>query len=242
MIRFLTYFFIALLIIPVVQAQEFNDAQKTQIKKMFDEYLLENGETIIKSVEKYQAKRDEENQKESEVKAKEFMKDLAKKSNLPMTGNKDGDITMIEFFDYNCGYCKRALEELVIVLEKDKNLKIIFMDMPILGPPSLEASKWSLAAHKQGKYFEYHQAVLNHEGSKDESTLEKIAKEIGLNIEQMKKDKDSEDILKTLQTNVETAAEFNIRGTPGFIINGKIYPGYMPASRIIEIIEEERKG
>lgn len=242
MTRILTFLALTIFLVPIANAQEFTKEQTTQIEKMFEKYLLENGETIIQSVEKYQDKQDAETRKKAEENAKPFLEALNKQTNLPMAGNKEGDITLIEFFDYNCGYCRRALEELVTVLDKDKNVKVIFFDMPILGPSSLEASKWSLAAHKQGKYFEYHQALLNHEGQKDEATFEKLAKDLGLNVKQLKKDKDDKEINKILKNNVEQANSLGIRGTPGFIINGKIFPGFMPASRILEILKAERKG
>ena len=112
--------------------------------------------------------------------------------------------------------------------------------MPILGPASLDASKWSLAAHEQDKYFEFHQALLEHKGQKTENVYKKIASDLELDFEKLKKDKDSAEIEKTLKNNVEQAQAMNIRGTPGFIINDKIYPGYMPASRIEEILKDER--
>lgn len=222
-------------------AEGFSDAQKAELQIMFKEYILNNGETVIESVEGYQANQEEESRKAASQKAKSFIGDIAGK-NLPMTGNKNGDITLVEFFDYNCGYCRRALDELEKVLEKDDKLKVVFFDMPILGPSSLEVSKWSLAAQKQGKYFEYHKALLNHNGQKTETALEKLAKDAGLDIEQLKKDKDSDEIATTLKNNVEQAQSIGIRGTPGFIINGEVFPGYMPASRIMEIIKDARKG
>ncbi len=246
MFRFLTLILISIISIPALaiatsaKAQEFTAAQKAEIVKMFDAYLAENGEKIIDSVDTYQNKQAEADKVESEKLAKTFLKELEAKDNLPMTGNPKGDITMIEFFDYNCGYCRRALEEIVDVLEDDKNLKVIFFDMPILGPASLEASKWSLAAHNQDKYFEYHQALLEHKGQKTENVYKKIANDLKLDFDKLKTDKDSDEIEKTLKENVAAAQAMNIRGTPGFIINGKIFPGYMPASRITEILKNER--
>lgn len=231
---------LSLIVTPHAQAQEFSDKQTAEINKLIEAYLIENGETVIKSVEAYQNKQDEEARKNSEIKAKEFLTDLNKKDSFPMAGNPKGDVTIVEFFDYNCGYCTRALEELVTVIDKDKNLKVIFFDMPILGPNSLEASKWSMAAHKQGKYFEFHQKVMKHQGQKDEKVMEKIAKDIGLDLDKLMKDKDSKEVADLLQNNVQQAQAMNIRGTPGFIIDGQIFPGYMPADRILEIIEEAR--
>lgn len=223
-----------------MSAQDFTAKQQEQIKKMFEDYLLENGATVIKSVEKYQDVQEAENRKKSAEKAKEFLAEIESNKDLPMTGNKDGDITLIEFFDYNCGYCSRALEEIVTVLGKDKNLKVVFFDMPILSPASSEAAKWSLAAHKQGKYFEFHRAIFEVKGPKDDAAFEKIAQNLKLDVEQMKKDKESPEVEATLKNNVDQAQEIGIRGTPGFIINGQVFPGYMQADRITEIIAEER--
>ncbi|HPD83008.1 MAG: DsbA family protein [Alphaproteobacteria bacterium] len=223
-----------------VRAEEFTDAQKAEIKKLFDEYLAASGEQVLNSVNKYQADLEEKQRAESEVKAKEFLSTLDT-SKLPMAGNPEGDVTMIEFFDFNCGYCRKALEEIQTVLKDDKKVKIVFMDMPILGPSSLEASKWALAAHKQGKYFEYHQAVLTHNGQKDDASLEKIAKDVGLDIEKLKEDKESQEISDTINGHIAQAQNLGIRGTPGFIINGQVFPGYIPAAQIEQTIAEARK-
>ena len=206
------------------------------------EYILNNGAEIVESVELYQTNQEEEDRKASEKKAKAFLEENKNNANLPIVGNKDGDITLVEFFDYNCGYCRKALDAIKTVLKEDDNLKVIFFDMPILGASSLEISKWSLAAQKQGKYFEYHQELLNYNGQKSENVLEKLATKVGLDVEQLKKDKDSKEVVTILTNNIEKAQDMGIRGTPGFIIDGKVYPGYMPAERIKDILEEARKG
>lgn len=221
-------------------AQAFTDAQKTEITKMMNEYLLDNGAIVLESVNKYQAALEEKDRKEAAVKAKSFIESLESQKDLAMAGNPKGDITIVEFFDYNCGYCTKALEEIQTVLKDDDNVKVIFKDMPILGPPSLEAAKWSLAAIKQGKYFEYHTAILNHKGPKDAASLEKIAEKIGLDVKKLKKDKDDKDIETRLQDQILAARNIGINGTPGFLIAGEVYPGYMPAAQIKKIIEEAR--
>ncbi len=223
------------------KAQEFSDSQKAEIKNIFDEYLSNSGEKILESVNGYQAKLAEQDRIEASKKAAGFVDTLKDKKGAPMAGNPDGDVTMIEFFDYNCGYCRKALNEIKTVLKDDKNLKVIFIDMPILGPASLEASKWSLAANKQGKYFEYHKALMDHNGQKDKAVFEKLAKEVGLDVKQLAKDKDDESIAKLLDENIAQAQSIGIRGTPGFIVAGELTPGYMPADEIKKIIAKARK-
>ncbi|MAZ75967.1 MAG: thioredoxin [Micavibrio sp.] len=223
------------------QAQSFNEEQKAELQKMFNEYLMNNGELILESVTNFQNKQLAEQQKETNEKAAGFMADIKKDSSLPMTGNKDGDITVVEFFDYNCGYCRKALTEINKLLEADKNVKIVFIDMPILGPQSQVAAQWSLAAEKQGKYFEYHKEIMNLNGPKNAENLKKIAKKIGLNVKQLEKDKDSDDVKNMISANLEKARNLNIQGTPAFIIENKVARGYISADQMQKMIADIRK-
>lgn len=243
MTRFLSTFLIALFMMaPSAQAQDFTDAQREEINKMIAEYLLNNGEQVLESVNRYQGQLEEEQREESSVKAKEFLDTLDEKNNLPMAGNPDGDITIVEFFDYNCGYCRKALDEIQTVLKDDDEVKVIFMDMPILGPSSIESAKWSLAAAKQGKYFAYHQELLSHNGQKNDKVYKDLAKKVGLNVKQLEKDKAADEINDMVDANLAASRDLGIRGTPGFIVAGSVYPGYMPADQIKEIIAEARKA
>jgi protein-disulfide isomerase len=223
------------------KADEFTPAQKAELEKMMEEVILKNGENILKAVNQYQADLQERDRKEASKKAAGFLEDLKDEKNLPMAGNKDGDITIVEFFDYNCGYCRQALEELQTVLKEDKNVKVIFFDMPILGPNSRDIAKWALAAHKQGKYFEFHQAIFEHNGEKNKDTLIKLAEDVGLDVKKLRKDKESDEIAETIDEHIATANTMNIRGTPGFIIGDQVYPGFMEAPQILEIIADLRE-
>lgn len=223
------------------QAEEFSDAQKAEIKMLFEQHLLDSGGIILQSVNQYQAELEVKDRKEAAKKAEGFIKGLDNQKNLPMAGNKDGDITIVEFFDYNCGYCRRALEELQTVINDDPNVRVIFIDMPILGPDSMEAAKWSLAAAEQGKYFEFHTAVMEHNGPATTEVLEGIAKDLDLDLKKLEKAKDSTEIQRTLDGNILQARDVGISGTPGFIFAGQVFPGFMPAERIKEVIAEHRK-
>lgn len=223
-----------------VNAQELTEAQKAEVKKLFDEYLAESGQAIVDSVNKFQTEQMAEQQKAMNEKAQGFIENIKKSESTTITGNPEGDITIVEFFDYNCGYCRKALAEVEKLLETEKNAKVIFIDMPILGPQSLEASKWSLAAAKQNKYFEYHRAIMNHSGPKDESNLVNLANVVGLNVEQLRKDKDSEEVANIIQDNLKKAQDLGIQGTPGFIIESEVVRGYVEADRMKEIIAKFR--
>ncbi len=230
-----------ILIFPATtMAQSLSDAQKAEIDRMIKDYVMNNGKAIMDSVNDYQTELEAEQLAESSKKAADFVRKIDAENTLPMTGNPKGDITLVEFYDYNCGYCRKALEAIEETLKVDDNIKVIFVDMPILGPASYEAAKWSLAADKQGKYFEFHKALLNHNGSKNLATLKKIAKNLGLDLKKMEADKDSTQISNILEENINTAQAIGVRGTPGFIIDGTLYPGYMSSAQIKEIIKEAR--
>ncbi|MEM8833736.1 MAG: DsbA family protein [Pseudomonadota bacterium] len=229
------------LIAPIeAKAEDFTEEQKAEIQKMFEEYLLENGDKIIDSVSKYQERAAEEERAEAAKQAEAFVANISKRDDLPTAGNADGDVVVVEFFDYNCGYCRRALEELQKVIEEDDNIKVVLMDMPILGPSSREAAKWSLAAEEQGKYWEYHTKIMNFPGEKSARNLEKLAKDVGLDVDKLKEDKDNKRIGAMLDKNIEQARAMGIRGTPGFIIGKEITPGFIPADELLRIIKDQR--
>jgi protein-disulfide isomerase len=219
----------------------FTDAQKTEIEKIFKDYLTTHPEMIMESLQAYQQKQALDKQAMAETKISENIGALTAKD-LPSAGNPDGDVTVVEFYDYNCGYCKHAYTDVQKVLETDKNVRFVFKDLAILGPTSETAARWSVAAHKQGKFFEYHAALMQHKGSIDEAALEKVGTDVGLDIAQLKKDAASEEIKTSVDKSREMAASMQIHGTPAFIINGKLYPGYLGEDGLPKAIEEARKG
>ena len=224
------------------QANALTPEQKAEVESIVKEYILNNGKAIIDSVQTYQtaeqAKADEEMQKNVGVLAEEIKKD----KELPFTGKKDAGITIAEFYDYNCGYCKKAWQEVQQLLEKDKDIKLVFIDFPILGPSSLEAAKWALAAQKQGKYFEFHRELMNFQGQKDEASLTKLAKNAGLDLKQLEKDRQDPSIEERLTKNREMAEKVGIQGTPGFMINDKIFHGYISYDAMEGTVKDIREG
>ncbi|PZQ46727.1 MAG: hypothetical protein DI551_04550 [Micavibrio aeruginosavorus] len=240
MTRFALPLLMAAMILPTAARAEMTAEQKAEVEALVKQYILEHGEILIESVNNYQAKQEEETNKQSAVKAKELLEKLKTEKNMAYAGNPQGDITMVEFFDYNCGYCKKAFEEIQSVLKDDKDVKIVFYDMPILGPDSLVSARWSLAAKKQDKYFAFHTALMNHQGGKDEATLKKLAADAGLDVAKLEKDKASPEIDEEIKTHLKTAQELGIQGTPGFLINEKIFRGYIPYDVIQKTIADER--
>ncbi len=216
------------------------ETNKEEIEKIIHEYIMENPKLIMDSVEKYQREQYEAQMRQATEKFSDHKGYLTGKD-VPSAGNPEGDITIVEFFDYNCGYCKKALPDVQKIIEADSNVRVTLIDMPILGPTSETASRWALAADKQGKYFEFHVALMNHKGGKDVKSLEKLATEVGLDVEQIKKDASSQDIDSAINKNRAIAQELGITGTPAFIINDSVQRGYIGFEAMKSIVESERE-
>lgn len=220
-------------------SKTFSEAQKTEIQAIFKDYLLENPELIAEAMTALRAKQEREMEEMAKAKLSEnagfFQSDA-----LGSTGNPEGDVTVVEFLDYNCGYCKKAFEDVQGLLDTDKNVKIVFVEMPILGPTSLTAAQWALAAKEQGKYFEFHTALMEFQGNKDEAALTKIAQDLELDIEKMKADAAGDKVQDTINKSVEIARDMGIQGTPAFIVGDQIFRGYIGTDALIESVKEER--
>lgn len=223
-------------------ADSFTPEQKKELEVLFKDYIMNNPQTIMDSVQAYQMKEQELAQKSAEEKLKEYKDKLTKSPDLPFTGNPEGDVTVVEFFDFNCGYCKKAFEDVTKVLEEDKNLKIVFIDMPILSDKSQLMAKMAMAAHKQGKYFEAHAALMNYRGTQSEENYLNALKDAGLDIEKIKADMAGADIDMTIQKHLKIANELNIRGTPGFIVGDQLHPGYIGLDGLKMAIQDARAG
>lgn len=217
------------------------DFTREQIDQFIKEYIEKNPQVIIDSVNNYgKSQQEEENKKAGEA-IKQHKDWLVNNKNHAEAGNPKGDVTIVEFFDYNCGYCKQALSDLMALIEQDKNVRLVFVEIPILGESSLTAAKWALAANKQKLYLEYHIALMRHRGALDEAVLAETAKKIGLNVEQLKKDKDDPEIAKIMEENLKMASTIGISGTPGFVIGDQLIRGYVGLDGIREAVAEARK-
>ena len=216
------------------------DLEQTQaVHKIIEHYLLENPKIVMDAAEAYRVQQEQEQQQQAQTAIEDNM-DVLTHSEAPSIGPADASVTVVEFFDYNCGYCKRALPDVQKAVEADKDVRFVFKEMPILGPTSQTAAEWALAAHKQGKYFEYHSALMEFRGPKEEAQLAKIATDLGLDVEKMKQDAKSDDIQKLLEEDINLAQKIGISGTPAFIINGELYGGYLGEDGLQAAIDKAR--
>lgn len=224
-------------------AAPFSAEQKKAIEGIIKDYLTKtNPEVVMQAIQELQGKE----RAAAETKSKEGIKAAAdglyKNPNHPVGGNPKGDVTIVEFFDYQCGYCKMAEESTHKLLGEDKNIKYIYVNYPILSPASKEAAKAALAANKQGKYPEFHSALMKLKDKLSTELIMETAKSVGLDTDKLKKDMADAEIEKIISANMELGNKVGVRGTPMFIINDTPYPGAMQYEQLKETVENARKA
>ena len=136
-------------------------------------------------------------------------------------GNPQGNVTMVEFFDYNCGYCKRAMDDMLTLLKNDPNLKVVLKEFPVLGPGSVEAAKVAIAVRMQDKtgkkYLDFHQRLLGGRGQADKARALAAAKEVGFDIARLEKDIESDEVKASLEESFKLAEALGLNGTPSYV-------------------------
>lgn len=219
----------------------FSQAQEKALGEFIKDYLKTHPDVVVEALTEYQKKQDQDQQAQFTQKLAERKSEILN-SGAPFAGAADADVTIVEFFDYNCGYCKKAVDDIVKILENDKKVKVIFMDMPILSPASQDAARWAQAAGKQGKYYEFHVALMKDQGPRNEDEFVSLAKKLGLDADRMKKDADSKEVRETIEKHLSLARDLGIRGTPGFIIGDMLAPGYIGYESMKAGVDAVRAG
>ncbi|MDB5492188.1 MAG: putative 27 kDa outer membrane protein [Micavibrio sp.] len=222
-------------------APVFTEAQKKQLDTMFHDYIMNNPKTIMDSVEKFRTEQQASEEKNFDVKVKEKSDELYKKAADPVAGDKTGDVTLVEFFDYNCGYCKHAFKDLKTLMETDKKLRVVFKDIPILSETSFTAAQYALAANKQGKYWEFHTAMMEHNGPISEESLQAVGKSVGLDVEKLKKDSKDPEIRAQIESNLALSRDIGVNGTPAFVINDTVLRGAYGLEAMQKAVADSRK-
>ena len=222
-------------------AAPFTDAQKAAIEDIVRNQLTKKEpDIIIKAAQEIQ------NRQETEAGAKNQQALAANRdkifndANAPVGGNPKGDVTVVEFYDYQCGYCKMTEEAVRKLLTEDKNVKFVYKEYPILGPNSVQASKASLASVRQGKFAKFHDALMTTKDHLTDDVIFKVAKSNGLDAEKLKKDMTDESIDKMIKANQALGNEIGAHGTPTFVIGDQVYPGALPYESLKKSVDELR--
>ena len=228
-------FSITIFLISVSHSEE--NIDRKEIESIIHEYIMNNPELIIKSVEKLRQVVEQEDNDKKNFLIKNFEL-FANDKNIPWQGEENASVILIEFFDYNCGYCKKSLDAITNILKSHNNIKVSFRDYPILSTTSTSAAKAALAAQKQGKYFNFHSNLMKFQGNLTEEEIFNIAKSSGLKIKQLKLDMDDPERAAIIKDTHDLAKSLGIRGTPTFLINGKIFAGALDENRLKFLIDE----
>ncbi len=230
---------LALLALPAVGQIAGND--KREIENIVRLYILDNPEIIAEAIARLR-------QRDRLARAQALL--LAREENAariydnpqtPEMGNPNGDVTVVEFFDYQCGYCKQMFPVFKKVIASDRNLRVLMKELPILGPVSRFAARASMAAEMQGKYFAYHVALMELSGRLTEKKVLQTARKVGLDVEKLVKDMADPAIESYFDRTLELAQALGINGTPAFLFGDQLVPGAIEEDRMRALIAAARR-
>ena len=231
------------------QDATFTAQQKQAIENVIHDYLVENPEILIEASQALQKKQAASEKKNALVAIKANFNDLFHDANTPIAGNPDGDIYLVEFYDYQCGHCKQMSPVLDGLIRKNANLKVVYKDFPIFGENSEYAAKASIAAYKidPHKYLGFHAALSAHKGALSSDEVLEQAKKAGYEIDEISKQVGSQEIADQLKANYDLAKKLKLMATPIFILSNKdqtdikYYPGAVPGEKLQQAIDELKK-
>ena len=204
-------------------------------------YLLENPEVLVESFRRLEERQRVVQADDLKTLIRDRHDEIFNDPEAPIGGNPEGDVTLVEFFDYNCPYCRKAAPIVAEAAEADEGLRIVYKEFPILGPGSDFAARAALAAHRQGKYEPFHQALMAHSGAVDKTSTLEIAAEVGLDVEQLKRDVEDPAIAAAIGRNLALARDLRITGTPSFVAGDEIVRGLVDLTAMQGLIGDARK-
>jgi protein-disulfide isomerase len=205
-------------------------------------YLIEHPEVLEEALNRLEAKQGEQAAAAGRAVLKDRAAEVFQDPASPVSGNPKGDVTLVEFFDYNCPYCRAMVSSLAQAEAADPRLRIVYKEFPILGAGSVFAAKAALAANKQGKYVAFHRALYQLRGPVDETKVLEVAANVGIDIQRMKADMQDAAIEGAIEKNVKLAEALRITGTPGFVVGDQISTGATDFDGLQALIAKGRSG
>lgn len=206
-------------------SKTFSEAEKAAIGEVVREYLLENPQLMLEVMDALEAYESEAEAKQQAAAIAANREGLEQDGFSFVAGNPDGAITVVEFFDYRCPYCKQVAEDMTKLIERHDDVRLVLKEFPILGPNSTIASEAAIAAIPQGKYLDFHFALLESKGTLDRAKVMEIAEAEGLDTDKLARDMESARVDRIIDTNHDLAREIGVRGTPAFVIGDSLIPG-----------------
>ncbi|MEM7724400.1 MAG: DsbA family protein [Pseudomonadota bacterium] len=252
MSRFVTRFFGAAMMAAAIfatlgsgpaTAQTFDPSEKAAIDAQIRAYILENPEVLLEAMQVLEQRQ----QAEAAVADRELLSSLSSEilndGYSHVAGNPNGDVTVVEFSDYRCGFCKRAHDGIKALLSADKNVRLVIKEFPILGPDSTFAARAAMAAKLQGDevYMTYNDALMRFQGELNQRAVIGVAQNVGIDVERLQNDMERPEIAANIRQTYTLARQLEINGTPGFIVGDQIVRGFLTYDQLREVVENARE-
>lgn len=221
------------------QSTPFTEAEQDAIRALILQTLRDNPDIVIDAIRNYQDQAEADAAADQREAVARLGEELRSDPNAAVLGNPDGGTAIVEFFDYNCPYCKRAAPEVMALIADDSDLRVVMREWPILGPDSEYAARASLAARAQGKFAEFHEALMA-EPRANEATVRRAAEEVGLDLDRLQADMQAPEVEAHIAQSRKLAQELGISGTPSFIVGDNLVPGFVEKAQLSALIAEAR--
>jgi protein-disulfide isomerase len=217
-------------------------AMRQSMEQLIEQYIKTHPEVIEQSLQALEAKREADERARQKVALSKHQQELLNDPASPVSGNPSGDIAVVEFFDYRCGYCKKAAGAVTQLQKEDRRVRVIYKDFPILGDASELAAKAALASKLQGKHQAFHEALLAFKGDLTKDSILSLAGEVGLDVKRLEQDMANPEWQKVIDRNRSLAKNLGISGTPGFIVGTELVPGALDVNGLKELIARAHSG
>ena len=216
-----------------------------EIENIVKNYLVQHPEVLQEVMEALDKRQKEADAEKARTTIKDNKATIFNSNHQVVLGNPQGSVTMVEFFDYNCAFCKRALPDMLDLIKTDPDLKFVLKEFPVLGPGSLEAAHVAVAARMQDssgkKYMEFHQKLLGARGPADKVRALAVAKDVGFDIARLEKDMNSDEVKTTIGENMKLADVLGVNGTPSYVVGNEVVVGAVGVDDLRAKIKKERK-
>jgi len=213
---------------------------QSALDQAIEQYIRSHPEVIEQALQLLEVKRQEDERFRVVQAVATHQEELLRDPASPVSGNLNGDVTVIEFFDYRCGYCKRVASAVTQLQQDDPGVRVVYKDFPILGEASVFGARAALAAREQGKHQAFHEALLASDHELTQEEVFAIAQRVGLDVKKLEADLHAPERQTSLDLNRALAKLLGISGTPGFVIGGEVYPGALDLARLKTLVAQVR--
>ncbi|WP_299398960.1 DsbA family protein [Pelagibius sp.] len=215
-------------------------AQAEAFRELVRDYLIENPDVIVEALQIYEQRQQAAEAERQQAALVAQRGALNEDPSSPVLGNPEGDVTVVEFFDYRCPYCKSIATAMRDLVDEDPNVRLVMKEFPILSQESVDAARAALAAGRQGLYEEFHFALMERGGSMSEPEVMAVAESVGLDLERLRADMQAPEIEEALRRNYAVGDAVGITGTPAMVIGNTVVPGMVGIDRLRELVAQAR--